>query len=135
MPFIDSVKRINVEEFKDEDKEVAERIGNVYNYFAEQVTNTINGRLDFENLDRNLVQLNVIVDANGLPVTQTRFSSNIGVTGTNIVRADNLTNSTSYPSSAPFITYTASGDGFYTVNHITGLVPNNRYRLVVELLF
>ena len=55
MPKIDTVKRITTDEFPEESREVAERIGNIYNYFAEQVTNVINGNIDSENTGRPVI--------------------------------------------------------------------------------
>lgn len=135
MSLIDNVKRINVEEFKDEDKEVAGRIAEYYNYFAEQVTNTINGNLDFDNLNRALVTINVTINSSGIPQSPTQFTSNTGLQGTKVIRADNLTNSASYPLGSPFITWSTSGNGTYTIQHITGLQPLSRYRIVIELVF
>ena len=135
MASIDTVKRINVDEFKDDDKEIAERIGNVYNYFAEQVTNAINGNLDYENLNRALITLTVIVDVNGTPSQTTRFAAKVGVKGTHVIRAVNTTNRVNFVEGQPFISYLASGDGFYTIENIKGLNTGDQYTLYVELIF
>lgn len=135
MPTIDTVKRITVDEFKDEDREVAERIGNIYNYFAEQVTNAINGELDFENLKRSLLRIDVTVDATGNPVQTVRFVNNVGLIGTKVINAENLTNRVNYVTATPFISFSSSGDGTYTIDNIKGLNANENYRLTVELIF
>jgi len=85
MPFIDTVKRITTDEFKPEDREVAERIGNIYNYFAEQVTNVLNGNVDFANLQRALITIDVVVDSNGNPLQSTQFNNSIGLSGINSI--------------------------------------------------
>jgi hypothetical protein len=135
MPFIDSVKRIKTDEFKSEDRDVAERIGNVYNFFAEQVTNILNGNLDEFNLGRPIITLTVTTNAAGIPVQQTRFSSKIGLKGTKVIRAVNTTNSVNFLQSGPFITYSSQGNGIYSVNNITGLNPSETYQLTIELIF
>lgn len=135
MPLIDTVKRITTEEFKPEDREVAERIGNIYNYFAEQVTNVLNGNVDFDNLQRSLLEIQVIVDANGNPIQRTQFSTSVGLNGTKTIRAINLTNTVNYLQSSPFISFSSDGTGIYTINNITGLNAGESYRLTVELIF
>lgn len=135
MALIDTVKRITVEEFKDEDREVAERIGNVYNYFAEQVTNAINGNLDFENMNRAILEIETIVDTNGNPLQLTRFNTQVGLKGTQVLRAVNTTNAANYVTGQPFISFTSEGTGSYTINNIKGLNPGENYRLVIELVF
>ena len=135
MPSIDTVKRIIADEFKAEDREVAERIGNIYNYFAEQVTNVLNGNVDYENLKQNIMQLTVSVNSAGNHVKKTQFSANIGLRGTSVVNALNLVNSANYLNGQPFITWSTNGAGIYTINNITGLRPNEEYRLTIELKY
>jgi hypothetical protein len=135
MPSIDTVKRINVDEFKQEDREVAERIANIYNYFAEQVTNVINGKLDFSNLNRAIVTVEVTAGTNGNPIQTTQFNSSTGLQGVNVIQAVNLTNRANFLQSTPFISFTASGTGVYTIDNITGLNASQRYRLTLELIF
>lgn len=135
MPFIDTVKRINVDEFKKEDRDTVERIAEIYNYFAEQVTDTINGNLDFDNLNRSVLSLEVSVLSTGKPVNELKFSAKVGLVGTKVLRAENLTNAAIYPSGCPFLSFSASGSGIYTVTNITGLQAGNKYRLTIELVF
>lgn len=135
MPFIDTVKRITAEEFKPEDREVAQRIGNIYNYFAEQVTNVLNGNVDFSNLTRSLIQLDVITDANGTPIQTTRFNARVGLRGTNVIRAVNNTNLVNFTEGQPFVSFSSAGTGLYTVSNIKGLNPNQQYTLTLELIF
>ncbi len=135
MPLMDTVKRITTDEFKEEDREVAERIGSVYNYFAEQVTNILNGRIDSANLGRPIISLTVSTDNNGKPLKITQFSNKIGMVGTKVLRAVNTTNVPNYLQNAPFLSFTAEGTGLYTIDNITGLNPNEEYVLAIELVF
>lgn len=135
MPRIDNIQRIKVEDFDREQQEVVEKIAIIYNYFAENVSNVINGELDYDNTKNQIIDIEVTVDTNGIPSVSTKFTSRPGLQGTNVVRADNLTNASGYPTSAPFIVYTANGGGVYTINKVTGLVANQKYRLKTELIF
>lgn len=135
MPKIDNVKRISPEEVGEESREAVEAVAQYYNYFAEQVTNALNGNLDFDNLKRSLLTIEVTLNTNGVPISVTKFAGNIGLKGINVIRADNLVNAAVYPTSGPFITFGASGDGFYTILHITGLATLTKYRIVLELIY
>lgn len=135
MAEIDNVRRINAGDFKEEDRDTVSMIAETYNYFAEQVTNTLNGRVDVANLNRDLIELEIAVGSNGVPLQTSRFSANTGAIGTNIIRADNITNSVNYPDAGPLITFTTSGNGIYTIQHITGLPANNNFRLVFEIIY
>lgn len=134
MARVDNVKRINALEFPAEDRETIERLSTILNFFMEDVVNTINGNIDFDNLKRELKTLDITVDSNGFPIRNPQFSSKLDIAGTKIIRADNLTNSAVRPTSAPFITYTTNGTGTFTIQHISGLPANNRFRLIVELI-
>jgi len=135
MAFIDNLRRIKVEDFPDKDRETVDRIAEYYNSFADQVTNAINGNLDYDNLRNDIKEIQVTVGSNGVPTTSTTFIGDIGMRGTKVVRADNLTNKTNYVTAQPFIIYDAKGNGEYIINKITGLVANNTYKLVFELVY
>jgi len=135
MPRIDNTNRLNAEDFPNESRELVDRLAVTYNFFVEQVTNVLNGSVDFDNLNRNLTVLEFEVGAENQPLNSIRFSANPGLQGTNIIRVDNLTNSAIYPVTAPFLSFTTNGNGVYTINNITGLQQGNKYRVVIELIF
>ena len=135
MAKIDTVKRITTDEFKEEDREVAERIGNIYNYFAEQVTNVLNGNIDSENTGRPIINLTTIVDASGTPIKKTQFVNNTGLRGIKVIRAINNTNRVNYVDGHPFISFITQGTGTYTIENIAGLRANEEYTLIMELIF
>jgi hypothetical protein len=128
MALIDTPKRIKVDDFPKEMRPAMERLGNVYNFFAEQVTNVINGNIDFENMNRSLVTISVTVGSNGVPLNTTRFTADTGIIGINVI------NSSANVTSTPFIRFTPDGTGVYTINQVTGLVANTEYSLTVELI-
>jgi hypothetical protein len=135
MPTIDTVKRITTEEFKSEDREIAERIGNIYNYFAEQVTNVLNGNVDLENLTKERITIELSVGTNGVPLQTTKFSSKTGLVGTNVINTVNTTNRVNFLDSKPNISFTSQGTGIYSIDHVTGLNPGENYTLTIDLLF
>ncbi len=135
MPKIDTVKRITTDEFKEDDREVAERIGNIYNYFAEQVTNVINGKIDSENTGRPVITLTITVDSSGRPIQETQFVNKTGLRGIDVIRAVNNVNRINFVDSHPFISYISDGSGTYTIENITGLRAAEEYTLIMELVY
>lgn len=134
MPRIDNVKRIKIEDFPADQQELGSRIAEVYNFFAEQVTNVLNGNVDFENLNENILTFEVTVNSSGTPIDNNRFLSSTGLQGVTVIRAINLTNSINFPTGTPFVSFTASGTGVYTINNISNLPANNKFRLTLRLI-
>jgi hypothetical protein len=135
MSRIDEPRRLNIDEFPKETRETMERLSEYYNYFVEQVTNNINGNIDYDNLKHKLIELTFSTDTSGQPTPILKFSQDVGLVGTSVVRVDNLTNSTIPPESHPFISYSTAGNGVYTVTNITGLRASTKYRIVIELKY
>lgn len=129
-------RRIVVEEFKKEDQETVERIADSYNSFVDQVTQTLNGNVDFSNLSRSLITYDVVVDSNGVPTSGgTKISTNLSyVTGVNVVKFDNLSSTSSKFTSLPGMHFTYSGSGIIKVNYITNLTAGIKYRLILEFI-
>jgi len=134
MAKIDNVKRIIVEDFQDDHRDTVGKIADNYNYFAEQVTNTINGRLDEENFSSQIINIQVTTDANGFPVGDDRFAGITNLAGTQVINATNLTNVNIFPTGTPFITYEVIGSGLYKIRHISNLPVGSRFQIKVRLI-
>lgn len=134
MSKIDNVKRINTDDFPEESREVVDMIAEYYNYFAEQVTEAINGQLNEENFTSELIEIEVTVNESGVPSGDNRFSTTSGMRGSIVVRALNQTNSTTYPNGAPFMTFEEISAGLYQIKHITGLPASNKFKLLIRLI-
>lgn len=134
MPRIDSVKRIKIEDFPEDQQELGARIAEIYNFFAEQVTNTLNGNVDFENVTDSILTFEVTVNSSGTPIDNNRFLARTGLQGVTVINAANLTNSVTFPTGTPFISFTSSGTGIYTINNISNLPANNKFRLTLRLI-
>ena len=140
MTQLDTVKRIIVEDFKKEDREVAEKLALILNQFMEQTYNIMNGNVDFLNLNQEIVDITVVVDANGQVVkseTNSTLVSNPQFTadkvtravGSVVIAASNLTDRSVFPDSAPFVSFSIVGEGVYKINKISGLQANNKYSI------
>ena len=134
MSKLDNLRRLTEDgEFNEEQRQVINKIAGVFNFHIEQIINVVNGNLDFDNLRSKLVQFDVTLDSNGLPIAKTQFTSNIGALGSEVISAKNQTNIAVFPSGAPFVTFTPIGTGLYDVNHVTGLQAGQKYRIIVKL--
>lgn len=137
MARLDNVKRIILEDFKEEDKETVEKLATILNYFMENVVNTVNGELDYENIKQKLVTVEVITDVSGNPINNTnRFSAQAGAIGGVVVSARGVNNTNILPTNSPYITFDPTQDsGVYVIRKAYGLLANTKYRLLVELKF
>lgn len=135
MARLNNVKRIITEDFEPQYQTLISRLGYVLNQFMSDTVNIVNGNIDFDNLNQNLIEFDISVDNTGKPIKVS--SINVGKTnprGLTVIRVQSLTNSTSYPTSTPFISYTPIGNNSVTINNITGLQPNITYKLTVIVI-
>lgn len=132
-----SYRRIITQDYAEDDQELVEQIGSVINDSFNSVYSTLNKRITFtDNIAGTVKELVVSVDANGIPQQSTRFT--VDVPNTPVVqvlcgRARNITNPSTYPTSAPFISFVQNGNNV-VITHITGLAPNQQWRIIVTAL-
>lgn len=131
---IPSQKKIVKSEFDEESQELVEQLGIIIDYNFERVFNALNKNLSLgDNLSSFVKDLDITVDSNGLPITPVKVKSDLipaRPAGTLILSARNLTNTTTYPSGAPFISF-SEFNGLVSIEHVTGLQANNKYKLTV----
>lgn len=130
MPKLNNVQRIRPEDFNEDYSQLVAQLGDILNEFMQQVVDLSDKNVDFENLNQNLIQFDITVDASGNPLSTNQI--NVGKTapnGMNIIYAQNLTSSQVYVNSQPFISYVRQGNGLVTVKNIAGLPANNKFRL------
>lgn len=126
--------KLDVSNFPEDAQETISVLASIYNPMIDALDQILNGNVDFENLNQVLFQIDVTVDSTGKPVTGTKVnlgSAKSQPSGMQVVRAQNLTSATTYPSAQPFISYTPAGNGLVNFNNISGLQANNKYRLTV----
>lgn len=137
MPKLSDIRRI-IPEDVDKDStpiDVVETIAGSYNEFADEIYQVMNGQLDFENLARAKVSLDVTFDATGKPVGTVVISSNLGsVSMINIGKVQNLANAAARLTQAPYIDWTLQGSGNVKINYGVGFTAGTKYRLTLELI-
>lgn len=136
MSRLDNVQKIIVEDFKEEDQETVAKLATVLNFFMDNVVETVNGKLDFDNLNRELVTIEVTVNSNGTPITGGSFAGSRGAIGSKVISAVNLTNPAQFVEASPFVSFAATQtQGIYAIRNVRGIQPNTKYRLLMELIF
>lgn len=117
-------------DFPEENKELVEQMGSLINESFSELYSTINGRIEIKsNVACSVRDIEITVNTNGIPVNRTfipldnTFTQIIGVT---VILAINQTNSSIYPTSQPFVSFTRAENGMI-IDHISGLQANQRY--------
>lgn len=132
---LDNIKRILSGDYQKEHQNSVSQLAEILNYFMEQVTNVINGGLTYENFNMEVKNIEVTVDTSGKPLTGVKFVAGRGLIGHDVINHINLTNNSIFPISKPYITWTTTEAGVYTIRNISGLQANNKYRLTLELKY
>ncbi len=132
---INNLKRLIKEDFPEEYQELVDKLGFALNPMLEQVSNAFNKNINFDNLSREVLTVTLENATGGSlkAVTQIKTSLSGRIIGLNIIRAENLTNSVVYPTNAPFVSWSINGN-IMTIQKVTGIQDNNKYRLTLEII-
>ena len=125
---LNNVTEIRPDDFDKDSRKMASQLAAILNPFMQEVKELSDGRIDFENRVESFRQIEVTVDANGVPVLNKKIQTgNSNLRGFQVIAAFNQTNAAVNVDSQPFIDFTPVGGGLANINKITGLVPNNKY--------
>ena len=128
---LDNIRRILREDYEKKYHGMIDRLAFTLNRFMDQVAEQMNGNIDFANLDQDIVTFTITVNASGVPVGNNLFRINqANAVGFDVISAINKSDSTLFPTSAPFISFTGSGP-IIKVKNISGLQANDKYELKV----
>lgn len=130
---LNNTRNIRAEDFDDEYNQLVSQLGSILNSFMQEVVELSDGRVDFENRVETIRTFEITVNSSGVPV-QAPFKFNAeksGVRGMQVIRAYNLTNTSGYPTSQPFINYIPVGGSLMQIQSVTGLRPNEKYQITV----
>lgn len=131
---VTNLKRLAKEDFSQENQALVEKLAFAINPFLDQLNQALDKNIDFDNLNQSITTFKVRVNASGIPITPVQLKSSLktNVQGIQVIRVDNITDSTNL-SGAPFITFTRNS-GLIYIQHITGLVANKDYNIAVILI-
>ena len=129
------LKRITKEDFPSQYQDLIEKLSFPLNSHMEQVRNLFNKGIDFDNLTRELITLTVQTNSTSQPINKLTFKSNLRnrLKGINVISANITSSNTSYPSQAPFISFSQDNSIIY-INNIAGLAPETTYELLLETI-
>jgi hypothetical protein len=135
MPKLSDIRRIVPEDFSEEDRESAEKIAGSYNEFADELYQVINGQLDFDNLARNKVVVDISFKADGTPVVPTSVKTSLtSVSMLHIGNVQNMTNSSERLTVTPYLGWTFNGNGFVKIDYGISFQAGKKYRITLELI-
>jgi len=131
---IQGIKRITVEEFKPDEQQLVGKLSFILNNFMEQVTNVLTNNIDYDNLNREVINFSVVTDATGKPKNplQLQLTLRTRLKGFNVLKADNIQDGASL-TGAPFIVYTTNGS-LVTVTQVLGLPADKKFSFTVEAI-
>lgn len=126
-------RRLMSTDFPKEFKSFVESMAITVNHGIEVLYNALNKNISLtDNIACSLRDVTVTVDSDGEPTGTTTMSldSNNTVIGCQVIKVSNVTNPSAFPTGSVFITFAQNENGL-TINHITGLIPNNKYTLKI----
>lgn len=131
---LSNVRRIIVEDFAEEDRETVGKIANVFNSFADEIIELSRKRINFDNLARSLVVIDITVDANGMPKGVNQINTTLPTySGKNLVSIQSLSGGDNVVS-APYLDCTYIGNGIVRINRFFGLPANKKLRISIEFI-
>jgi len=127
-------KRLVMEDFDSANQSMIGKIAAIYNPLVDQLNSGLNNRLDFSNLNQQLLTFKVVVDTNGKPTSALSLTSSLSsaIQGAIVVNALNNTDNTPL-TGAPFMAFSRN-NGVLSVNQITGLAAGKSYSITVILI-
>lgn len=137
MPKISNIRRI-IPEDVDKDAtpvEIVETIAGSYNDFADELLEVINGGLDFENLSRRKITLDISFNSSGIPLGNAVVNTGLSfVSILYIGKIQNVTSPASRITQVPYLDWTYQGGGFLKINYGVGFTAGAKYKLTLELV-
>lgn len=133
MSTLPSFRRINEQDYPEKDQELVKTLATSINYGVEVLYQLLSGKLTIkDNFASIIKQVDVTVDSSGKPLNKTiiKKTSTDKVEGLMVIRAQNLTSSSTFPTSGVMISYTETTDSII-LDHVTGIQANNLYRINV----
>lgn len=128
-------KKIRFEDFEGEQQDLIKRLGYALNPFFDELYSILNNNIDFNNLNRELAEVTINIDASGNLVNPPQIKLKIlyQLRGMNVIRATNLINTNVYPLNSPFVSWTINGT-IISILNVSGLQNNSQYSLLLELI-
>lgn len=128
-------KTLRAEDFKSEERTLIDKVAYVINPTFEEIYRILTNGVDFDNLNRQIIDVNVLIGVTGLVQNSPQLKTTINgkVKGLNVINAINLNNPSIYPIQAPFVSFTTNGS-ILTILNVSGLPVSSQFRLTLEII-
>ena len=131
-----NVKRLRVEDFDSEQRELVERLSYSINDFLDQVVFLFTKGIDFRNLNQQIVTVSAKTNSTGSLVEAVTIKTDLKtkVVGGMIIDIINNTNSRNLPTYYPFAKIEPKSNTEAKLSSIGGLEPNSDYSVKILLI-
>lgn len=130
-----SYKRLIKQDYKEEDRDLVDRLSVSLNIGIETLYNLANHRISLaDNIQADIRTFDIKVGPTGTPVggiTNLSFTNVITATGATVERAV-AQNQGIFPTAAPFLSFTQNGKSI-DINNVAGLPENQIFTLTVVI--
>lgn len=126
-------RRLRREDYPVEFQDLVEQLSASLNIGIEAIYDVLNQKANVgENIDSSVNDLTITLSADGTPVERTQITIHKSETiqGLTIVKTENLTNPATFPTTAPYATWTQNGSTV-DIDHITGLNVGDEWQIKV----
>lgn len=130
-----NIRRIRSEDFEQEYQGLIQKLSYALNEFIDQTIFVLDKKVDFRNLNQQVVDIDVRTDGTGALVNPPAIRTTVNgkVIGLSVINATNLLNSNIIPTAQPFLQFTI-GESSVSILKASGLQANSQYRLKVLLI-
>lgn len=128
-----SFRRLFKGDYDEKDQQLVEKLSVSLNNGIDVLYNTLNKNASLkDNIFCTVKDISIQVGSTGTPTLTTGFKLDFTskLSGIQVIRAINSTNSNVYPTGQPFISYTQNADSV-VINNITGLSSGYTWALKV----
>lgn len=131
---LSNVRRIVIEDFKEEDREMIGKLAEILNSFMQEVVQLSEGNVTIENLNRTIQTIDIQVNSSGVPVGVSQINTNLSTySGNRIINVQSLQGGDNVLS-APYLDCTYQGSGIVKINKFIGLPVNKKLRVTIEFI-
>ena len=134
-----NIRRIRTEDFDAEYRQLIERLSFAINEFQDQTIFNLNKGIDFQNLNQDITDVDLTIDASGDLVNPPTIRTDLKTKARLVLvgNAVNLQNPQTTPLTAPSVSFTVdtTADGqIVRLLGVTGLQAESQYRLSLLII-